>query len=38
MVLSLLALASCGCKCRYNEYVPENNPLAIPEDLRPAAK
>ena len=28
-------LSSCSsCKCRYNEYIPENNPLVIPEDLK----
>lgn len=27
-------LSSCGCNCRYNEYIPENNPLVIPEDLK----
>ena len=31
-------LSGCGCKCRYNEYLPENNPLVIPEDLKPVEK
>ena len=31
-----LFLSSCGCNCKYNEYLPENNPLTIPEDLKPS--
>ncbi len=33
-MLVLVCLSSCGCNCRYNEYIPENNPLVIPEDLK----
>lgn len=31
-----LCLSNCSCNCRYNEYLPENNPLVIPEDLKSA--
>ena len=31
-------LLGCSCKCRYNEYLPENNPLIIPESLKPHLK
>ncbi len=30
-----LIISGCACKCKYNEYLPENNPLIIPEDLKP---
>ncbi|MGN0929472.1 MAG: hypothetical protein ACI4N3_02425 [Alphaproteobacteria bacterium] len=33
-----LSLANCTCNCKYNEYLPENNPLVIPEDLKPVQK
>ena len=35
-ILCVLFVSGCGCHCRYNEYLPENNPLAIPEELRQA--
>lgn len=31
-------ISNCGCNCKYNEYLPENNPLIIPEDLKPQEK
>jgi hypothetical protein len=31
-------VSGCGCKCKYNDYLPENNPLVIPEDLKPSQK
>lgn len=39
-MISLISLimTSCTCKCKYNDYLPENNPLVIPEDLRPQTK
>ncbi len=33
-----LMVSGCGCKCKYNDYLPENNPLVIPEDLKPSQK
>ena len=30
----VLFVTGCGCHCRYNEYLPENNPLLIPEELK----
>ena len=38
MLFVCLALSACGCRCRYNEYLPENNPLVIPDDLKPEQK
>jgi hypothetical protein len=32
-ILLVLAVSGCACNCRYNEYLPENNPLVIPDDL-----
>ena len=34
LVCALASLSACGCRCRYNEYIPENNPLAVPAELR----
>jgi hypothetical protein len=34
-IVAALFLSACGCDCRYNEYIPENNPLVVPPDLRP---
>ena len=40
LLVSFLTLfvANCSCKCRYDEYLPENNPLVIPDDLKPVQK
>ncbi len=40
LLISFLSIfvVSCSCKCRYNEYLPENNPLIIPDDLKPVQK
>lgn len=36
--LICLGFTGCASKCKYNEYLPENNPLIIPEDLKPIIK
>ncbi len=38
ILFTCFIISGCGCKCRYNEYLPENNPLVIPEDLKPEQK
>ncbi|MDR1009454.1 MAG: hypothetical protein LBL52_04350 [Rickettsiales bacterium] len=35
LIVLVCALSACACKCRYNEYLPENNRLAIPDELKP---
>ena len=40
MYKTLLCMMACAivagcCNCRYNDYLPENNVLSIPEELRP---
>ena len=34
MCVICVLISGCGCNCKYNEYLPENNPLVIPEDLK----
>lgn len=34
ILVTVLFVSGCGCYCRYNEYLPENNPLAIPDELK----
>ena len=34
LLLFFLILSACSCNCRYNEYLPENNPLLIPPELQ----
>ena len=38
IVLLCLLVSSCACRCKYNEYIPENNPLIIPDDLKSERK
>ena len=38
VLFMVLMVSGCACKCKYNEYLPENNPLTIPEDLKPEQK
>ena len=35
VLVMVLLVSGCGCHCRYNEYLPENNPLVIPDELKP---
>ncbi len=37
LFLLSMTIYGCTCKCKYNEYLPENNPLIIPQDLQPKA-
>ncbi|MCL2439413.1 MAG: hypothetical protein FWD15_02765 [Alphaproteobacteria bacterium] len=36
-LLFIVVISGCACKCRINEYSPEDNKLSIPPELRRAS-